>query len=548
MSISKFTRHAVVLFSLAVASLLLVTCSTNEVAEPLGISNFGQLELTALTNSTGLEKTTFYTYEDIFLSIDGLIPLEQTNIEVIEGCPECKNSIKRAVVITDRDGKITNLPIFYHVGTDVNGNRVDMAGSYTVLITQPPKHDPWYRYEICFEIVNDISSDPQIHAFDENSIFKGKATLVGEDVYAKGWNINADTVKLLVVDDSNNYQVGDVLTDVSGAVETVIPDGSGSIVSTVVWPAAAMVGSYDIIADIAPFGEYNAGDVVSDMRISGLVVQAAPGAADIVVDIAADMMGASQNTFDDLAPIFAHVDPTTRPSDLTTWRSPLPHWVPVFVTPHKSAWSQDDQLVTVRTVGTHQMPSYVQMNERSGAIDLFRLRGETKSGYYQPLRLWPGDYDMVVDVNRNFVYDPGIDLLDGGSQVGFTVTSPDTLPAVRLINTASEDILGRGSDPNPFLHGQLMDDDNHPIVGVSVKFTIVLGPGYVDPTVDATDDEGIATTRVYGLEIGKMTRVRTEAVVDGKLYYNVVSFYRTLPCTHDQGHNQGHNQGFVSGP
>ncbi len=248
MNVSK-SKRLVVVALLAVASLFLVTCSTNQVDEPLGISNFGQLELTALTNSSGLEKTTFYTYEDIFLSIDGLIPLEQTNIEVIEGCPECKNSIKRAVVVTDRDGKITNLPIFYHVGTDVNGNRVDMSGEYTVLITQPPKHDPWYRYEVCFEIVNDISPDPQVHAFDENSIFKGKASLVGQDVYAMAWHIKADTVQLLVVDDSNNYQVGDALVDVSGAVEKVVPDANGHIGATIVWSASAPVGSYDIVAD-----------------------------------------------------------------------------------------------------------------------------------------------------------------------------------------------------------------------------------------------------------------------------------------------------------
>ena len=77
MNVSK-TRRLVVIITMVVASMFLVICSTNEVNEPLGISNFGQLELTTLSNSSGLEKTTFYTYEDIFLSIDGLIPLEQT--------------------------------------------------------------------------------------------------------------------------------------------------------------------------------------------------------------------------------------------------------------------------------------------------------------------------------------------------------------------------------------------------------------------------------------------------------------------------------------
>ena len=88
MNFSKTTRLAVV-FTLVVASLFLVTCTTENVGEPLGTSNFGQLELTSLTNSLGLEKKDFYTYEDIYLSLDGLRPLEQTNIEVIRGCDEC---------------------------------------------------------------------------------------------------------------------------------------------------------------------------------------------------------------------------------------------------------------------------------------------------------------------------------------------------------------------------------------------------------------------------------------------------------------------------
>ncbi|MBN1561905.1 hypothetical protein JW998_16760 [candidate division KSB1 bacterium] len=544
MNVSK-TRRLVVIITMVVASMFLVICSTNEVNDPLGISNFGQLELTTLSNSSGLEKTTFYTYEDIFLSIDGLIPLEQTNIEVIEGCPECKNSIKRAVIVTDRDGKITQLPVFYHVGVDVEGKRVNMAGDYTILVTQPPKHDPWYRYEVCFEIVDDISPEPQIHAVESDGTFSGKAALSGAAINVMGYHISAE-VQLLVVNESNDYQPGDLLTDVTGGAETVVPGSDGTIPVTTIWPSAT-VGSYDIIADTAPYGEYNVGDVVSDPQIAGLVVQQAPGAADIVLDIACNMTGMHQNSFADLDPLFAKVEPTVRPGDLLTWRSPLPQWVAVFVAPHKDMWQQDDQLVTIRTVGTHQMPAFVQMNERSGAIDLFRLRGETKSGYYLPLRLWPGDYDVIVDVNRNFVYDPGIDLLDGGSQVGFSVISSETVPDVRLINTATEDILGRGSVA-PTLFGQLLDADDKPIVGIPVKFTVVLGPGSVTPVTMDTDGEGIAKTVVNGLQIGEMTRVRTEAIVDGKLYYNVVSFFKTLPCTHDQGHNQGHNQGFVSGP
>ncbi len=535
---------ALLLFTI---TLVWLTCSTNKVDDPLGINNFSAAELTALTNSEGLEKDTFYTYETIFLSMDGLIPLEQTNIEVIKGCASCQESIKRAVVVTDRDGKITNLPIWYHVGVLPYGLQADMSGEYTVLVTQPPKHDPWTRYEMCFEIVNDISPDPQIHAVAQNGSFKGQASLVGNDVYAMGFHVNADSVKLWIVDDDEQYEIGDSFVDLSGGVEVVEPAGDGSIPPTLIWPGAAVTGSYNLVADVKPFGEFNDGDVISFTKMAGLVVQEAPGSADIITDIACDITGMPQNTFDDLAPIFAHVEPQVRPADVVSWMLPLPHFVPVFVTPHKDTWHQDDKLVTIRTSGTHQMPVYVQMNEYSGAIDLFRLRGENKSGYYLPLRLWPGDYDVVVDVNRNFMYDPGIDLLDGGPQVGFTVTSEEEMPEMRLINTASEDILGRASR-DPFLFAHLVREDNSPIPGVMVKFKVVLGPGTVRPAVGITNAEGIAATRVLGLQVGEMTRVRTEAVVDDSLHYDVVSFFKTLPCTHDQGHGHGNFHGFVSGP
>jgi len=280
MKFSKKSQRALAVFLTGLTAFTLVTCTTNEVSDPLGVGNFSQNGLTALTNSAGMEKTTFYTYETILLSMEGLIPLEQTNIEVIQGCPECENSIKRAVVITDPDGKIINLPVWHHVGVDENGARIDQSGEYTILITQPPKHDPWTRYEICFEVVDDISPEAQVHAADAAGVFKGQASLVGEDIYAMAFHVSATTVKLAVVDSKLAYAVGDPLNDVTGGVEA----GDGSIPATLVWSGAS-AGSYDIIVDVEPFGEYNVEDIVSSALLSGVVVQNPAGAADIVADI-----------------------------------------------------------------------------------------------------------------------------------------------------------------------------------------------------------------------------------------------------------------------
>jgi hypothetical protein len=551
MKFLKCNRSSITGAVLVVALLLLITCGTKEVGDPLGISNFNTAGLTSLTNSKGLDETTFYTFETIFLTIDGLIPLEQTQIEVVRGCPDCLESIKRCVVVTDRNGKIANLPVWQHVGVDQQGKRIDQSGNYTLHITQPPKLEPWTMIDICFEVVNDISTEPQIHATMDDATFKGQAALTGEDVYVTGYHVSADTARLYVVPHQMTWVEGIPLTDVSGGFEVVTPT-SGDIKPTLVWAAAPITGSYDLVADVKPFGVYNKEDVVSDPMMAGLVVQNAPGANPIIVDIAADEMGVHRNTFDELDPIFAQVDPNVRPADLVSWmyavdlatgmKKEATDWVPVYVMPHRDAWLDSAQLVTERTVGTHQMPCFVQINPMSGAVSRFRLRGETKAGYYHPLRLWPGDYDVIVDVNRNCKYDAGVDLLDGGSQVGFRVTSVDTCPAVRLINTADEDLLERGHN-STHLWAYLVRPDNSPIPNAKVKFIAILGPGKVETADAITDAYGMAVTKVFDISCSEMTRVRTETVVDDVLYYDLVSLYGTCGC----GHNQGHNQGSVGG-
>ncbi len=545
MKVSKPYRRMWAGVMLAAAVLLLVTCSTRETGDPMGVNNFSAAELTSLYNANGLHKTTFYNMETIYVTIKGLIPLEETHIEVVVGCPVCRETIKRVVVVTDREGKIENLPVWQHVGYDAEGNKVNHAGTYCLHITQPPKHDPWTFISECFDIVDEVSPDPQVHAVDGAGNFKGQAALVGEDIYAAGYHVAADTVRLYVVNDKWGWHEGDMLNDVSGGFEVVTPAGNGQIAPTLVWPAASMTGSYDLIVDTRPFGVFNVGDVVSDPLVAGLVVQNPAGAGDIIVDIACDDLGDHVNTFSDLDPLFAKVEPTVRSGDLLTWMANYTHWVPVYVMPHRPVWNTGDQLVTVPTSGTMQMPAYVQINPRSGAVTLFRLRGENKPGYYHPLRLWPGEWDVIVDVNRNRKYDAGIDLLDGGPRPGFTVTAstPVTIPAVRLIHSADEDVIERGRDWT-IVWAYFIRPDYTPIAGVKVKFFIVRGPGKVEPVEAITDDFGMAWTKVSGMVYGQHTVSRAEAVVDGELHYATISHFRTPPCTHDQGHLQG----FVAGP
>jgi hypothetical protein len=115
-----------------------------------------------------------------------------------------------------------------------------------------------------------------------------------------------------------------------------------------------------------------------------------------------------------------------------------------------------------------------------------------------------------------------------------TTDTDDKTPNVRLISTADEDIIERGRDWT-YMWTYLVHPDNSPIPNIPVKFFVVRGPGQVDPTNAITDAYGMAVTKVSGVAYGQHTVVGSEAVVSDTLYYQTISFFRTPPCTHDQG-------------
>jgi hypothetical protein len=85
--------------------------------------------------------------------------------------------------------------------------------------------------------------------------------------------------------------------DVSGdGVESVTTNGEGVFALTQVWSNPSPIGAYDVIADKAPFGEYNPGDLVADQPITGLLVQEEAQFADILEEIACDELGNFKNS------------------------------------------------------------------------------------------------------------------------------------------------------------------------------------------------------------------------------------------------------------
>ncbi|MBN1540900.1 hypothetical protein JW992_02060, partial [candidate division KSB1 bacterium] len=281
----------------------------------------------------------------------------------------------------------------------------------------------------------------------------------------------------------------------------------------------------DIVADIPPYGEYNPGDLVADNLAAGLLVQEPPQFSDIIQDIACDQWGLYKDVFDSHEILYARVNSLRQP--LETFDR-----IGVYVMPHKDVWMAGDSLVDVRTVGTHEMPIHALWNGIAGSLPLLQVRGRTEPDDPNPIVIWPGEYDMIVDVNRNSIYDPGTDIIDGGTQPGFVV--PGKPPKVRFAASADVDFLSVYPNATK-IWGVLVDSLGNFYEDIPVSFQIVYGPGALSADTSRTSANGQAFSNFTGATFGRGTLVRLDTIVDGELYSQYVLIFRKIPYAHNQG-------------
>jgi len=523
-----------VLVLLLIAIAFLVTCSVKQTTDPLSAANLKISESTSLHGSNGSPRSEYYFGETIFLSLDNLYPETQTLIRIRKDNSKdcsCKECVSTLLVATDRDGRIDDLEIWYNVGYDLDGNPVRADGNYTVQILQPSTTDPWIMYKIKFKILLSLPTTAYLQLTDAFGIYKGCGVLAGNDVFVQGGNLGANTeVHLYVVKDKNYYSSGDVYQDESGGAEVVKTSASGELLNSKIWPTASVIGAYDLVADVAPFGQFNIGDVIAKTTLAGLVVQAPPSGADILAEVACDANGNHKNEFAETEAIWASVNPLTRPADLPVLMD-LCHST-IFISPHKSVWQKNDPLVHIETVGSLNAPIEALVEPTSGSLALTMVRGESKLGYRQPLRLWPGDYDMIVDVNNNFSYDPGVDILDGGPHVGLKI--PGTPPAIKFIFFALPDfpIVANGKF---LLRAVVLRGDHTPVTDAKVQFNIGRGTGSLDPKSGLTDEQGMTHTFLWGMQEAQWSIIRAVVTVDGVQYEARISVWGELCLAHNQG-------------
>lgn len=109
---------------------------------------------------------------------------------------------------------------------------------------------------------------------------------LSENVYCYGANLPASTpVDIYVVNNKDDWEEGNALTDVSGGYETVTTGADGSISTALIWCSPLMQGSYDIVVDTNRNGEWNEGEPIDSWATTGF--EAIPEFTTIAIPVAA---------------------------------------------------------------------------------------------------------------------------------------------------------------------------------------------------------------------------------------------------------------------
>lgn len=201
---------------------------------------------------------------------------------------------------------------------------------------------------------------------------------------------------------------------ISGTAATiVVASGTGTLDLGTPTANNYSVGGYDVVVDVNGNGIFNQGvDLISrhNRLLPCFAVQAVNTGA--IQQIASDKNGNKREIFDPNADIpairdiQAFVTPTERSADAT------PGAVHTFLVAHQGVWADGAPLTDVSTVAKR---SPVQNDSNSEAPWLLLP--------YANLASLGGTicYDVVIDTNKNNVFDVGIDFVDNEDHLGNNV-------------------------------------------------------------------------------------------------------------------------------
>ncbi|HNR69721.1 MAG TPA: hypothetical protein PKN24_16870, partial [bacterium] len=254
MKMNKWGGRAIAVLTAVLVLLVVLQCE--QIKDPLSVNAMQIAKGAKLSDLNGPARSLFYRYETIFLTMENLYAQEQTDIQIIRLKDEM--IIKRLLVLTDELGRLDDVPIWYRIGHLESG----MEGDYVVHVVQPGINRKWIELAIPFAVKDYKLPVFHLNITDAQGNYLGGSCNVGEPVSVVGRiSGGAQEVKFWVVEEpgpSVPFTAGMTYVDVSGdGVESVTTNGEGVFALTQVWSNPSPIGAYDVIADKAPFGEYN---------------------------------------------------------------------------------------------------------------------------------------------------------------------------------------------------------------------------------------------------------------------------------------------------
>ena len=349
----------------------------------------------------------------LIVSASGLAPGEFPVL--IQAMTETGDTASGARLTADRLGRISDVILSYDVGlVGTSGGGRLAPGVFTVRLTAGAGT---VEREVT---VSALIAGPRIWACDIDGN-PSNAFLSGDPVYIAAAGLqHGTTYRIWPVEDRRRWVDGDTVKswqeeypaitwpeDIPEFIDVVAGPG-GYIYPTLLLPYATkqvpgVTDQFDIVLDREPFGVFNvATDAVDSQLPTGVVVQDPAAGGHIITELACREDYMYTNNFLVGDEVYIWLNPgVVIPIDIHSY-------VMKYIVGHTTEWEDGRSLADI-TEGVEI--DVVQPGCANEGLILAWADAEL------------GEYDVVIDMNSNGVYDEGTDILDGGPVgPGFTVT------------------------------------------------------------------------------------------------------------------------------
>lgn len=349
----------------------------------------------------------------LVVSASGLVPREFPVL--LQAITDTGEIASGARLTADALGRIDDVILSYDVGLiGTSGDGRLAPGVFTVRLTAS---GGTVEREVT---VAALIAGPRIWACDIDGE-PCNAFLSGDPVYIAAAGLQQGTTyRVWPVEDRREWLDGDVFTswqadypaivwpdDIPEFIDVVAGPG-GYVYPTLLLPYATkhlpgVTDQFDIVLDREPFGVFDAAtDAVDSQLPTGVVVQDPTPDGHIITELACREDYTYTNHFKVGEEVYIWLNPgVIIPVDIHSY-------VMKYIVDHTSDWT-DKMSLTDITEGVEI--DVVQPGCANEGLILAWAHAEL------------GEYDVVIDMNANGVYDQGLDVLDGGPiGPGFRVT------------------------------------------------------------------------------------------------------------------------------